>query len=72
MSGETIIVTDKTICTEFEYDPQYLLWLTYKSKNGHFYYVVSDKTRSEYYLFKDRRKLKKKSSNPLDLYKYIK
>lgn len=72
MNGETITVMDKTVCTEFEYDPQYLLWLTYKSESGHFYYVVSDKMRTEYYLFKDKRKLAKKSDNPLDLYKYIK
>ncbi len=48
---------DKTVCTEFEYDPQYLLWLTYKSEGGHFYYVVSNKMRTEYYLYKDKRKL---------------
>lgn len=63
---------DKTICTEFEHDPQYLVWLTYKSESGHFYYVVSDKMRTEYYLFKGKRKLAKKSDNPEALYKYIK
>lgn len=63
---------DETVCTEFEYDPQYYVWLTYKSENGHFYYVVSDKMRNEYYLFKGKRKLTKKSNNPTDLYKHLK
>lgn len=63
---------DETVCTEFEYNPQYYLWLTYKSESGHFYYVVSDKMRTEYYLFKDKRKLAKKAMIPTDLYKYIK
>lgn len=44
-----MMMIDETVCTEFEYDPQYLLWLTYKSEGGHFYYVVSDKMRTEYY-----------------------
>lgn len=63
---------DETVCTEFEYDPQYFVWLTYKSKSGNIYYVVSDKMRTEYYLFKNKRKLTKKSDNPEALYKFMK
>ena len=63
---------DDTVCNEFPLDKTLLLWLTYKSEDGHFYYVVSDKFRNEYYLFKDKRKLAKKSSNPCDLYKFMK
>lgn len=63
---------DETVCTEFKYDPQYFVWLTYKSKSGNIYYVVSDKMRTEYYLFKNKRKLAKKSDNPEALYKFMK
>lgn len=62
---------DETVCNAFEHDPQYWLWLTYKTAKGQLYYVVSDKMRTEYYLFKGKRKMAKKSENPVDLYKYI-
>ncbi len=61
-----------TSSTPFQYDNNLLLWLTYKCKDGNFYYVVSNNIRTEYYLFKNKRRLAKKSDNPLDLYKYIK
>lgn len=63
---------DPTVTNIFPLDSSLLLWLTYKSEGGHFYYVVSDMFRNEYYLFKDKRRLAKKSSNPCDLYKYMK
>lgn len=61
-----------TVCTPFQYDENLLLWVTYKCEDGNFYYVVSNNMRTEYYLYKNKRKLAKKSDNPLDLYKYIK
>lgn len=62
---------DDTVCNIFPIDNNYLLWLTYKSQSGCLYYVVSDMLRNEYYLFKGKRKLAKKSDNPCNLYKYM-
>lgn len=63
---------NETVCTVFALAPEYFLWLTYTSESGTVYYVVSDKLRTEYYLFKGKRKLAKKSSNPSDLYAFMK
>ena len=71
MKGEGTMFDD-TCCTPFQYDENLLLWLTYKCEDGNCYYVVSNNTRTEYCLFKNKRKLAKTSNNPLDLYKYIK
>ena len=63
---------DDTVANYFPINDNFLLWLTYKTRDGHLWYVVSDLFRNEYYLFKDKRQLRYKSNNPLDLYKYIK
>ena len=63
---------DETVCTPFPYDKTLLLWLTAKGESGATYYIVSDRFRKEYYLWKGKRKTAKKSANPLDLYKYVK
>ena len=63
---------NNTVCNIFPLDNSLLLWLTYKTEEGVLYYVVSDMFRNEYYLFKGKRRLAKKSSNPCDLYKYMK
>lgn len=63
---------NETVCTEFATAPEYFLWLTYTAESGAVYYVVSDRLRTEYYLFKGKRKLSKKSSNPSDLYAFMK
>ena len=63
---------DENVCNKFPYDETMLLWLTAKGESGATYYIVSDQFRKEYYLWKDKRKTAKKSSNPMDLYKYVK
>jgi hypothetical protein len=63
---------DTTICNVFPYDKTMLLWVTVKGESETTYYIVSDTLRQEYYLFKGKKKSAKKSSNPMDLYKYVK
>ena len=63
---------DSTICNVFPYDETMLLWVTAVGESGTTYYIVSDTLRQEYYLYKGKKKTAKKSSNPMDLYKYIK
>lgn len=65
-------VFDSTVYTPFPYDKTLLLWVTVKGESGTTYYIVSDTLRCEYYLYKEKKKTAKKSSNPMDLYKYIK
>ena len=60
---------DDTVCTPFQYDDTLLLWVTYKCEDGNFYYVVSNQQRTEYYLYKNKRRLAKRSDIPTDLYK---
>lgn len=47
------------------------LWLTYTSSKGTKYYITSDFYRKEYYLYKEDKQTKHKSSSPLELYKYM-
>ena len=63
---------DSTICNVFPYDETMLLWVTAVGESGTTYYIVSDTLRQEYYLYKGKKKTAKKSSNPMDLYKYVK
>lgn len=62
---------DDTVCNEFPLDKTLLLWLTYVGKKQT-WYVVSDKMRTTYYLFKNNKPTRYKSDSPLSLYKYIK
>ena len=63
---------DEIVCNKFPYDETLLLWVTFKGESRAIYYIVSDTLRREYYLYKGEKKTAKKSSNPMDLYKYIK
>jgi hypothetical protein len=72
MSGSATTMLDTTICNVFPYDETMLLWVTIIGESGTTYYIVSDTLRQEYYLYKGKKKTAKKSSNPMDLYKYIK
>lgn len=56
----------------FPVDPNYLLWVTTTGESGAVYYIVSDKPRSMYYLFKGKKQTARKSPIPTDLEKYIK
>jgi len=61
-----------TLVNEFPIDSNYLLWVTEIGESGNTYYIVSNKMRTRYFLFKGSKKLAKESANPLDLEKYIK
>ena len=63
---------DETVCSIFSIDKNYLLWLTYTTESGQVWYITSDILRTEYQLWKGKKKTKYKSDNPTDLYKYIK
>ena len=63
---------DKEVTNIFPIDPNYLLWVTIKGESGKTYYIVSNKFRTEYYLFKENKQTAKKSINPMDLEKYVK
>ena len=63
---------DETIHTPFTFDSNLILWVTYISETGIVWYITSDIFRNEYQLWKGKKKTAKKSSNPLDLYQYIK
>lgn len=63
---------EKELLTVFPIDPSYYLWLTYTGKDGQKWYIVSDKLRTEYYLFKGKKKTARKATFPNELYKYIK
>ena len=60
-----------SLVNEFPIDSNYLLWVTEIGESGNIYYIVSDKQRTNYFLFKGSKKLAKESVNPLDLEKYI-
>ena len=61
-----------SLVNEFPIDSNYLLWVTEVGESGNIYYIVSDKQRTKYFLFKGSKKLAKESVNPLDLEKYMK
>ena len=63
---------DETVCTKFPLDETLLLWVTVKGESGDTYYIVSDTLRREYFLYKGKKKTAKKSSDPSELYKYVK
>lgn len=63
---------DETVYSEFTIDKNYFLWLTYTTESGKVWYITSDILRTEYQLWKDKKKTKYKSDNPINLYKYIK
>lgn len=54
----------------FPIDTNYLLWVTIKGEKGE-WYIVSDKTRSMYYLFKGKKQTARKSPFPSELEKYV-
>ena len=64
-------MTDESYTT-FPHSPDMVLWVTVKSKSGKTYYIVSDKFRREYYLWRDKKPTKYKSADPTCLNKYIK
>ena len=61
-----------TITTPFQFDKNYLLWLTYTTANKKVWYVTSDKMRTEYQLWNGKKKTARKAIKPNELYKYIK
>lgn len=63
---------ETTVYSQFQFDKSLILWVTIRAESGTIYYIVSDTLRREYYLYKGEKKTAKKSSNPMDLYKYIK
>lgn len=63
---------DSAICSPFQYDNSLLVWLTYTTESGIVWYITSDILRTEYQLWKGKKKTKYKGDNPTDLYKYIK
>jgi hypothetical protein len=63
---------ETTVNSQFQFDKSLILWVTVKGESGATYYIVSDVLRREYYLYKGEKKTAKKSSNPMDLYKYVK
>ena len=65
-------LVDPTVYNEFPLNKEMLLWVTVTGESGNVYYVVSDKLRREYFLWKGNKQTAKKSANPMDLYKYIK
>ena len=58
--------------TYFPIDKNYLLWVTHTCESGQVWYITSDILRTEYQLWKGKKKTLRKSNNPLDLYQYIK
>lgn len=56
----------------FQYDKNMILWVTVIGESGETYYITSDRNRCEYFLWKGKKKTAKKSSNPMDLYGYVK
>lgn len=63
---------DEIVCSTFPIDKDYYLWLTHVTESGQVWYITSDILRTEYQLWKDKKKTKHKSEIPTDLYKYIK
>ena len=65
-------LVDPTVYNEFPLNKEMLLWVTVTGESGNIYYIVSDKLRREYFLWKGNKQTAKKSANPMDLYKYVK
>ena len=65
-------LVDPTVYNEFPLNKEMLLWVTVTGESGNIYYIVSDKLRREYFLWKGNKQTAKKSTNPTDLYKYVK
>lgn len=65
-------LVDPTVYNEFPLNKEMLLWVTVTGESGNIYYIVSDKLRREYYLYKGNKQTAKKAENPSDLYKYVK
>ena len=63
---------EQELLTVFPHNPSEYLWLTYTASDGKKWYITSDKMRTEYYLYKEKKKTARKAINPCDLYKYIK
>ena len=64
---------DTTILTPYNVGSErFYLWLTYTTETNKVYQIVSNVTRTEYYLFKNNKQTRYKSDNPCELYKYIK
>lgn len=65
---------DNPCFSPFPYDESLILWLTYtpSDKAGQVWYIVSNVIRTEYYLYKGKKKTKWVSDNPLTLYPHIK
>lgn len=63
---------DPTILTPFEFNPEYYLWLTYTSESGQVWYITSNYLRTEYQLWKGKRKMAKTAIDANELYKYMK
>ena len=63
---------DDAVLTVFPIDKSYYLWLTYTTAKGDKWYIVSDKLRTQYFLFHNKKMTARKSENAADLYKYIK
>lgn len=60
------------VFNKFQYSKTDYLWLTYESESGQMWYITSDIYRTEYSLWKGKKKTKYSSKNPMDLYKYMK
>ena len=65
---------ETTVYSQFQFDKSLILWLTYTSsdKDGQVWYIVSNVIRTEYYLYKGKKKTKWMSDNPLTLYDHMK
>ena len=63
---------DDTCVNHFPFDKNLLLWVTEVSETGKTYYIVSDQFRNEYQLWNGNKPTRYKSSNPQELYKYVK
>ena len=65
---------ETTVNSQFQFDKSLILWLTYTSsdKDGQVWYIVSNVIRTEYYLYKGKKKTKWMSDNPLTLYDHMK
>lgn len=65
---------DNPCFSPFPYDKNLVLWLTYtpSDKTGQVWYIVSNVIRTEYYLYKGKKKTKWVSDNPLALYDHMK
>ena len=61
---------DDAVLTVFPLDKNYYLWLTFTNK-GDVWYITSDRMRTQYQLWHNKKMTARKSENPTTLYKYI-